>query len=179
MERDISVRPTEMTRPVTVDHLQSWSRIFPSDQTEKVRSISWTNRNFRNFGLNGKRPKTLILSLVFDTAVPTCSPFTKERYSKSQVIPTFPYFSMVWHIIFKSKSCLPFQVFFRQLSQVTWKHILLTLEIKPEQNDKEQSRKYNLSSSCTSRVTDLDKEWCNNVNNELASSLSLLSPRLF
>ena len=25
MERDISVRPTEMTRPVTVDHLQSWS----------------------------------------------------------------------------------------------------------------------------------------------------------
>ena len=28
MERDISVRPTEMTRPVTVDRLQSWSRIF-------------------------------------------------------------------------------------------------------------------------------------------------------
>ena len=25
MERNISVRPTEMTRPVTVDHLQSWS----------------------------------------------------------------------------------------------------------------------------------------------------------
>ena len=39
MERDISVRPTEMTRPVTVDHLQSWSRIFRSDQTEMVRSI--------------------------------------------------------------------------------------------------------------------------------------------
>ena len=39
MERDISVRPTEMTRPVTVDHLQSWSRIFRSDQTEIVRSI--------------------------------------------------------------------------------------------------------------------------------------------
>ena len=36
---DISVRPTEMTRPVTVDHLQSWSRIFRSDQTEMVRSI--------------------------------------------------------------------------------------------------------------------------------------------
>ena len=29
MERDISVRPTEMTRPVKVDHLQSWSRILP------------------------------------------------------------------------------------------------------------------------------------------------------
>ena len=36
MERDISVRPTEMTRPVTVDHLQSWSRIFRSDQTEMM-----------------------------------------------------------------------------------------------------------------------------------------------
>ena len=56
MERDISVRPTEMTRPVTVDHLQSWSRIFRSDQTEMVRSIWWTNRNFRNLGLNGKCP---------------------------------------------------------------------------------------------------------------------------
>ena len=38
MERDISVRPTEMTRTVTVDHLQSWS-LFRSDQTEMVRSI--------------------------------------------------------------------------------------------------------------------------------------------
>ena len=58
MERDSSVRPTQMTRPVTVDHLQSWSRIFRSDQTEMVRSIWWTNRNFRTFGLNGKRPRT-------------------------------------------------------------------------------------------------------------------------
>ena len=56
MERHISVQPTEMTRPVTVDHLQSWFRIFRSDQTEMVRSIWWTSRNFRNFGLNGKRP---------------------------------------------------------------------------------------------------------------------------
>ena len=56
MERDSLVRPTEMTRPVTVDHLQSWSRIFRSDQTEMVRSIWWTKRNFRTFGLNGKRP---------------------------------------------------------------------------------------------------------------------------
>ena len=39
-----------------LDHLQSWSRIFRSDQTEKVRSIWCTNRNYRNFGLNGKRP---------------------------------------------------------------------------------------------------------------------------
>ena len=43
-------------RPVTVDHLQSWSQIFRSDQTEMVRSIWWTNRNFRTFGSNAKRP---------------------------------------------------------------------------------------------------------------------------
>ena len=36
MERDISVWPTEKTRVVKVDHLQSWSRIFWSDQTEMV-----------------------------------------------------------------------------------------------------------------------------------------------
>ena len=46
MERDVPVRPTEMTRPVKVDHLQSWSRILRSD----------TNRNFQNFWVNGKRP---------------------------------------------------------------------------------------------------------------------------
>ena len=53
MERDISVRPTEMSGPVTVDHLQSWS-----DQAEMVRSIWCTNRNYQNFGLNGKRPRS-------------------------------------------------------------------------------------------------------------------------
>ena len=58
IERDISVPPTEMTRLVKVDHLQSWSQIFRSDQTVMVRSIWCTNRNFRNFGLNGKRPWT-------------------------------------------------------------------------------------------------------------------------
>ena len=52
MERDISVQLTEITGPVKEDHLQSWSRIFRSDQTDMVRCI-W---NFRNFGLNGKRP---------------------------------------------------------------------------------------------------------------------------
>ena len=46
-----SDQPTEMTRPVKVDHLQSWSWIFRSDQTEMVRSIWCTNGNFRNFGL--------------------------------------------------------------------------------------------------------------------------------
>ena len=56
MERDISVRPTEMTRPVKEDHLQSWSRIFPSDKTEMFRTILCINQNFRNFWLNGKRP---------------------------------------------------------------------------------------------------------------------------
>ena len=50
MERNISVRPTEMTRPVKEDHLQSWSRMFRSDQTEMVRSIWCSNRNYQNFG---------------------------------------------------------------------------------------------------------------------------------
>ena len=39
MERDISVRPTEISRPVKVDHLQKWSQILWSDRTEMVRSI--------------------------------------------------------------------------------------------------------------------------------------------
>ena len=55
-ERDTSVQLTEMTRPVKEDHLQSWSRIFQSDQTEWVCSIWCSNQNFSNFGLNGKRP---------------------------------------------------------------------------------------------------------------------------
>ena len=64
MERNISVRPTEMTRPVKEDHLQSWSRIFRSDQTEMVCSIWCSNWNYRNFGLNGKRP--MCLNYFFD-----------------------------------------------------------------------------------------------------------------
>ena len=36
MERDISVRPTEVTRPVKVDHLERWSQM---DRIEMVRSI--------------------------------------------------------------------------------------------------------------------------------------------
>ena len=56
MERDISVRRTDMTRLVKEDHLQSWFRIFRSDQTEIVLSIKCTNQNFRNFGLIGKCP---------------------------------------------------------------------------------------------------------------------------
>ena len=55
-ERDFSVQLTEMTRPVKEDHLQSRSRIFQSDQTERVCSIWCTNQNFWNFGLNGKSP---------------------------------------------------------------------------------------------------------------------------
>ena len=59
MDRDILVHQTEITGPVKEDHLQSWSRIFRSDQTEMVHSINFdvqcTNQNFWNFGLNGKR----------------------------------------------------------------------------------------------------------------------------
>ena len=46
MERDISVLPAEMTWPVKVDNLQSWSGIFWLDQTEMVRSIWYTNPEF-------------------------------------------------------------------------------------------------------------------------------------
>ena len=59
MERDISVRPTEITGPVKVDHLQSWSRIFRSDQTEMVRSIWFTNRNFLEFCVEWKVPHVM------------------------------------------------------------------------------------------------------------------------
>ena len=46
---------TKMIRPVKVDHLQSCSRIFQSDQTKMDYSIWSTNRNFRNFGFNGNK----------------------------------------------------------------------------------------------------------------------------
>ena len=50
-----SVRPTEITGPVKVDHLQSCSRILGWEQTEMVRSNWCSSGNVRNFGLNGKR----------------------------------------------------------------------------------------------------------------------------
>lgn len=59
VERDILVRPTEITGPVKVDHLEIWVPIFQSDQTEMIRSIWRFNWNFRNFGLNEKCPKSL------------------------------------------------------------------------------------------------------------------------
>ena len=37
--------------------LQRWSKILRSDRTKMVRSINLiSKRNFRNFGMNGKRP---------------------------------------------------------------------------------------------------------------------------
>ena len=56
-----SVRPIEITRPVKVDHFRSWSRILRSDQNKMIRSIWCTNRNFRNFGLNGMHPIVYIV----------------------------------------------------------------------------------------------------------------------
>ena len=37
-------------------HLQSWSRVFRSDQTEMLRSIWCINRILRDFGLNENHP---------------------------------------------------------------------------------------------------------------------------
>ena len=41
MEREISVRSTEMTRLVKVDHPQSWFRILRLDQTEVAGILAW------------------------------------------------------------------------------------------------------------------------------------------
>ena len=51
MERNISVRPTNISGPPL--------KLVPNilvRPNEMIRSIWCTNRNFRNFGLNGKRP---------------------------------------------------------------------------------------------------------------------------
>ena len=92
IKQEISVRPTEITVPVKVDHLQSWSRIFRSDQTEMVRC---TNRNVRNFGLNRKGPLklcTYLLSFITPFPPPPLiiqSGFVKHRL-KSLSLLTCP-----------------------------------------------------------------------------------------
>ena len=48
-KRDISVRPTEMTRPVKVNLKGGPKYTFWSHQTEMVRSIWFLTENFRNF----------------------------------------------------------------------------------------------------------------------------------
>ena len=118
MERDISVRPTEITGPVKVDHLQSWSRTFRSDQIEMVRSIQlsiWcTSRNFRNFGLNGKRLTCLLFwtrSSVFweidmsfwVLAVVTLQIFKKKILGRSHYWYRLPMFSRTLEIFSRSK----------------------------------------------------------------------------
>ena len=65
-KRKISVWPTEMTRPVKVDLQGGPKYTFRSDQTEMVRSIWFLIENFRNFGLNGKRPLFSSLKIGFN-----------------------------------------------------------------------------------------------------------------
>ena len=62
IERDISVRLTEMTRPVKEDHPQSWSPIFQSDQTQMVRSILIYQLKFLEFWVEWKAPMALPMS---------------------------------------------------------------------------------------------------------------------
>ena len=64
-KRDISVRPTEMTRPVKVNLKGGPKYTFWSHQTEMVRSIWFLTENFRNFGLNRKRPLFSSLKIGF------------------------------------------------------------------------------------------------------------------
>ena len=52
---------------------QSWSQIFLRDQTKMVCSIWCTNRNFRNFGLNGKCLHSPFSSLLQNLCLITCS----------------------------------------------------------------------------------------------------------
>ena len=54
MKRGISVRPIKMTTPVKVDHLQSWSRVFWSGQTEMVRSDLMNQPKFPEFWVEWK-----------------------------------------------------------------------------------------------------------------------------
>ena len=57
MERDISVQPTEMSGQVKVDHFQRWSHNTPVESNRNGPFHLISNRNFRNFGLNGKHPE--------------------------------------------------------------------------------------------------------------------------
>ena len=54
MERDLSVRPTEKTKPINEDRLQSWSRIFRIFRKGPFHMMYQPNS-----GLNGKRPKMI------------------------------------------------------------------------------------------------------------------------
>ena len=49
MERDISVLPTEMTRPLKEDRLQSWSRMFCSVPTENFWILGWMESASKKF----------------------------------------------------------------------------------------------------------------------------------
>ena len=63
MERGISVQPTEMTEPFKVDRPPS--KTVPNILVEPIRNGPFhliSNRNFRNFGLSGKRPLSTPIS---------------------------------------------------------------------------------------------------------------------
>ena len=49
MERDISVLPTEMTRPFKEDRLQSWSRMFRLVPTENFWILGWMESASKKF----------------------------------------------------------------------------------------------------------------------------------
>ena len=96
MERVISVRPTEITGPVKVQHLQSWSRIFWSDQTEMVCSIWCTNQNFRNLNW---RESALFFLLQMKIGPPfygSSKPRESLAACSAKGVPSFPsYFKTV------------------------------------------------------------------------------------
>ena len=64
MERDISVLTTEMIKPVKEDHLQSWSRMFRSDQIKTVYSMLYQPK-ISEFWVERKAPQRNSLILGF------------------------------------------------------------------------------------------------------------------
>ena len=91
MERDISVRSTEITRPVKVDHLKSWSRIFQSDQAEMVHSILMYQPEIS--GIFGWMESALCLLLVtYMTALSSPTRFNTsslQTLSDQEMLKTF------------------------------------------------------------------------------------------
>ena len=62
MEKNISVRPTEITRPVKVDHLQSWSRIFRSGPNRNSPFHLMYQPKFPEFWVEWKAPRVFQLT---------------------------------------------------------------------------------------------------------------------
>ena len=74
MERDISVLPTEMTRPFKEDRLQSWSRMFRLVPTENFWILGWMESASKKFfytRISEKKKRKLCGSEIFKFKIGT------------------------------------------------------------------------------------------------------------